>query len=160
MRKPFSIKWIYLIERRSFDQKYKFSNKNDMVCAWRDFNSTSCVLSRYPKRPVRVEKSSIFNFEYVNEVWISGVLGVKLHCLFIVALGSHQASQKPQFWIINSPRVLLWPLQFTTARIFRYDIKRGSINQNKNHFLSFVGRPKFVLYCIKIHSSILILSLP
>ena len=42
----------------------KFSNKNDHVCAWRDFNSTSCVLSR----PVRTDKSSIFNFEYVNEV--------------------------------------------------------------------------------------------
>ena len=36
-----------------------------------------CVLSRYPKRPVRIEKSSIFNFEYVNQVWISGILGVK-----------------------------------------------------------------------------------
>jgi len=31
MRVPFSIKGIYLIERRSFDQKYKFSNKNDTV---------------------------------------------------------------------------------------------------------------------------------
>ena len=68
MRKTFSTKWIYLIERRSFDQKYKFSDKNDIVCAWRDFNSTFCVLSRYPKRPVRIEKSSIFNFEYVKEV--------------------------------------------------------------------------------------------
>ena len=37
MRSPFSIKWIYLIERRSFGQKYKFSNKNDMVSAWRNF---------------------------------------------------------------------------------------------------------------------------
>ena len=37
MRKPFYIKWIYLIERRSFDQKYKFSNKNGMVSAWRNF---------------------------------------------------------------------------------------------------------------------------
>ena len=27
--KPFSIKYIYLIERMSFDQKFKFSNKND-----------------------------------------------------------------------------------------------------------------------------------
>ena len=41
---------------------------NVHVCAWRDFNSTSCVLSRYPKRPVRTEKSSIFNIEYVNKV--------------------------------------------------------------------------------------------
>ena len=39
MRSPFSIKWIYLIERRSFDQKYKFSNKNDMVSAWRNFKN-------------------------------------------------------------------------------------------------------------------------
>ena len=39
MRKPFSIKWIYLIEKCSFDQKYKFSNKNDMVCAWRNFKN-------------------------------------------------------------------------------------------------------------------------
>ena len=36
---PFSIKWIYLIERRNFDQKYKFSNKNDMVSAWRNFKN-------------------------------------------------------------------------------------------------------------------------
>ena len=26
---------------RSFDQKYKFSNKNDMVCAWRNFKNIS-----------------------------------------------------------------------------------------------------------------------
>ena len=37
MRKPFSIKWIYLMERRRFDQKYKFRNKNDMVSKWRNF---------------------------------------------------------------------------------------------------------------------------
>ena len=39
MRSPFSIKWIYFIERRSFGQKYKFSNKNDMVSAWRKFKN-------------------------------------------------------------------------------------------------------------------------
>ena len=38
----FSIKWIYLIERRSFHQKYKFSNKNDMVRAWRNFKNMFC----------------------------------------------------------------------------------------------------------------------
>ena len=65
----------------------KFSNKNDHVCPWRDFNSTSCVLSRYPKRPVRKDNSSIFNFEYVNEAWISGVLGVKdVWILYLVNL--------------------------------------------------------------------------
>ena len=35
--KPFSIKWINLIESKNFDQKYKFGNKNDMVCSWRNF---------------------------------------------------------------------------------------------------------------------------
>ena len=39
MRLPFSIKWIYIIESRNFDQKYKFSNKNDMVSAWRNFKN-------------------------------------------------------------------------------------------------------------------------
>ena len=39
MRPPFSIKWIYLIEWKSFGQKYKFSNKNDMVSAWRNFKN-------------------------------------------------------------------------------------------------------------------------
>ena len=36
-----------------FALNYKFNNKNDHVCAWRDFNSTSCILStyRYPKGP-------------------------------------------------------------------------------------------------------------
>ena len=38
-----------LIERRSFDQKYKFSNKNDMVCAWRNFQKNSCGISAYDK---------------------------------------------------------------------------------------------------------------
>ena len=39
IRKPFSIKWIYLIEKRWFEQKYKFSSKNDMVCTWRNFKN-------------------------------------------------------------------------------------------------------------------------
>ena len=30
---------IYLVERRNFDQKYKFSNKNNMVSAWRNFKN-------------------------------------------------------------------------------------------------------------------------
>ena len=40
MRSPFSIKWIYFIERKSFGQKYKFRNKNDMVSTWRNFKNT------------------------------------------------------------------------------------------------------------------------
>ena len=47
------------------------------LCAWREFYSTSCVLSKYPKEPFGTEKLSIFNFRYVKEVWASGLLGVK-----------------------------------------------------------------------------------
>ena len=35
----FYFKQIFLIERRNFDQKYKFSNKNKMVSAWRNFKN-------------------------------------------------------------------------------------------------------------------------
>ena len=40
MRKLFSNK-----KRKA--QKYKFSNKNDIFCAWRDFNKTFCGISIY-----------------------------------------------------------------------------------------------------------------
>ena len=36
---PFSIRIFFLIDRRSFDQKYKFSKKDDMVRAWRNFKN-------------------------------------------------------------------------------------------------------------------------
>ena len=39
MRQPFSIKWIHPTERSNFDQKYKLSNKNDMVSAWRNYKN-------------------------------------------------------------------------------------------------------------------------
>ena len=45
--------------------------------AWRNFKNIFCVLSKYPKKPFRTEKSSIFNFQYVKEVWASGLFGVK-----------------------------------------------------------------------------------
>ena len=41
------------------------------------FKNIFCVLSGYPKKPVRTEKPSIFNIRYVKEVWASGLLGVK-----------------------------------------------------------------------------------
>ena len=37
-----------LIERKSFDQKYKLRNKNDMACAWRSFKK-NCGMSSYGK---------------------------------------------------------------------------------------------------------------
>ena len=71
-----------VIKRRIFALNYRFSNKNDLVCAWREFHSTSCVLSTYYKGPARAEKSFIFNFEQISKAWISWVLGVK-HLLIV-----------------------------------------------------------------------------
>ena len=42
--KPFSDLLIYLIKGGFLPKITKFSNKNVHVCAWRDFNCTSCVL--------------------------------------------------------------------------------------------------------------------
>ena len=41
MRKVFLLKKIYFIERRVFAQNYKFRNKNDLLCAWRNFKKKS-----------------------------------------------------------------------------------------------------------------------
>ena len=43
--KPFLENHLYFIQRWIFTQYCKFSNKNDLFCAWREFHSTSCVLS-------------------------------------------------------------------------------------------------------------------
>ena len=54
--------------------------------AWRNFKNIFCVLSKYPKKPFRTEKSSIFNFQYVKEVWATGLLGVKdiIECFYLM----------------------------------------------------------------------------
>ena len=42
-----------------------------------DFNKKICDVCKYDKWDFKPQISSIFNFEYVNEVWIRGVLGVR-----------------------------------------------------------------------------------
>ena len=37
IRKPFFDHLIYFIKGRICASDYKFSNKNDILCAWRDF---------------------------------------------------------------------------------------------------------------------------
>ena len=108
---------IYLIKGRIFALNYKFSNKNDHVCAWKDFNSTSCILSTYPKEPVRTEKSSIFNFEHVNEVWISGVLGVK--CGYDKVLWSQIHKSRGEHFFCNR----IWDLGWFLAGTEIYYLK-------------------------------------
>ena len=66
MRSPFSIKWIYLIKRRSFSQKYKFSDKNGMVSAWRNFkNIFSGPLFTIIFRPERLKFHPYSRVEFV-----------------------------------------------------------------------------------------------
>ena len=64
-----------LLHRKA--QSYKFSNKNGLFCAWRDFNKTFCAISAYHKWIFKLQISSIFNFDRAHQSWISGLLGVK-----------------------------------------------------------------------------------
>ena len=77
MRKPFSIIWIYLIERRSFDQ-FWFSNKNYMVCEWKNFQNTSCGISTYDKWNFKPQTLSIFHFDRVSDGPMAQSLVVKM----------------------------------------------------------------------------------
>ena len=72
---------IYFIKGRICASNYKFSNKNDILCAWRDFNETFCGISTYHKWKFKLQISSIFNFDRAHQSWISGVLGV--NCMYI-----------------------------------------------------------------------------
>jgi hypothetical protein len=45
--KPFSDPVIYFIKERILDQNDKFSNKNDIVSAWRDFKNIFCGIWTY-----------------------------------------------------------------------------------------------------------------
>ena len=71
-----------LLHRKA--QSYKFSNKNDLFCAWRDFNKTFCGISTYHKWMFKLQISSIFNFDRAHQRWISGLLGVKKVLLLIM----------------------------------------------------------------------------
>ena len=77
MRLPFSIIWIYPMERRNFDHKYKFSNKNDMVSTWWNFQKNSCGISTYDNWNFQPQISSIFHFNWASDIRMAQVLGVK-----------------------------------------------------------------------------------
>ena len=66
-----------LLHRKA--QSYKISNKNDLFCAWRDFNKTFCGVSPYHKWMFKLQISSIFYFDRAHQSWISGLLGVKYY---------------------------------------------------------------------------------
>ena len=77
---------IFLLHRKvDFCQNCKFSNKNYHFCAQRNFKQKNCDACSYNKWNLKPQISPIFHFEYVNPVWISGVVGVKKHTI----LGTH-----------------------------------------------------------------------
>ena len=76
---PCAKKVIFSTEFVLFDLNPHLYEVNQEVwkrpCAWRNFKNIFCVLYKYPKKPFRREKPSIFNFGYVKEVRTSGLLG-------------------------------------------------------------------------------------
>ena len=77
---------IFLLHRKvDFCQNCKFSNKYYHFCAQRNFKQKNCDACSYNKWNLKPQISPIFHFEYVNPVWISGVVGVKKHTI----LGTH-----------------------------------------------------------------------
>ena len=77
MLKAFFGKSFLLHRKGDFCIKCKFSNKNQILCAWSDFNKTFCGISTYHKWMFEQQISSIFNFDWAHQSWISVVLGVK-----------------------------------------------------------------------------------
>ena len=71
--KPFGWNQIQLIERRIFEQNYKFSDKNYNLCERRDFQKILFDTCSYYKWNFKPYKPSIFYFGYVKEVWTSAV---------------------------------------------------------------------------------------
>ena len=68
--KPF----FYFIEVKNFVQSYKFINKNDLICAWKDFTKKNFVV--YDNRNFKPKISPIFHFKQVNDGWVSHKLCV------------------------------------------------------------------------------------
>jgi len=82
---------FYFIERRFLSQNCKLIDKNDLFCEWMDFK---CFGMYAPiMNETLSQKLSIFNFEYINEASISGVLGVKLWLLL-----KNQECYKNHLW--------------------------------------------------------------
>ena len=67
MCKAFMEILFYFIVRRIFALNSKFRNKNDLLCARRDFNEKNCGVSTYYKGMFKPQISSIFHFDWVSD---------------------------------------------------------------------------------------------
>ena len=94
-----------LLHRKA--QSYKFSNKNDLFCTWRDFNKTFCGISPYHKWMFKLQISSIFHFDWGSDSWMAHVIGVKQRqfqdsfALFSISVGSFSAYPRLLFQFLR-----------------------------------------------------------
>ena len=65
--KPLMENLFYFIERGIFASYCKFNNKNDLLCARRNFNKTFCGIFTYHKGIFELQISSIFNFDPAHQ---------------------------------------------------------------------------------------------
>jgi hypothetical protein len=82
---------------RRFDQKYKFSNKNDMVCAWRNFKN---IFSR-PLFTIIFRPKILFFITY-------SILIGQTKVEFVI------------YWVLNSFRILV-------GKVFKFLLHRGKL---------------------------------
>ena len=96
MCSPFSIKLIYLIERRSFAQKYKFSNKNDTVSALRNFKN---IFSR-PLFAI-IFRPEMLKFHTYSILTGETMVGFVIYCVLMLVL---------KFWLHSNVEVHFWEI--------------------------------------------------
>ena len=147
---PFSIKWIYLIERRNFDQKNKFSNKNDMVCAWSNFRKKSYGIFIYDKWNFKLQILSIVHFDRVIAGQMAHISGVKwtifetIHkkmserLIFLIFFECHTISWKMQFLVKINFGTVPSGLQLNLLQMNCFKIEKYSSNLREKFFPSLL----------------------
>ena len=131
MRKAFFRKYFLLLNLHFWAKKCKFSNKNDNFSAWRDFNKIFCDVCTYIKWNFKPQISPIFHIEYVNHVWISGVLGVNRQYSNIVSasFGKLENQALKAYWP-NTVNFCHFSCRFTWALCSVY-VSQCQYNQSR-----------------------------
>ena len=121
---------IFLKDGRNFDQKYKFSNKNDMMSAWRNFNFFLTTFN--PHFQARNSKiSSIFHFDRGNNgLWIKCVNSIPQNHCFCISGIQHPFCLKNRLLYLGLPVVAvfilsLFPSFSNTLLLADFDTAEG-----------------------------------
>ena len=157
MRQPFSIKWIHLIERRSFDQKYKFSNKNDMVSAWRNFQKKSCGISHTGR--VFQSKHLYFNLLWRIEICKLDLVG-NAKGIFLISKILELYIQQP-IYLLNYGFCKLWVYEVwnsLSVYLYRHQNMGSSLHavtymrtNNSNYIVCYMYSLKIGILPFKTH---------